>query len=105
MVVEFVLGVLLQPPVLNHLVDTECLWVTNVVRVAELWVELHARVQELLHLGAQLVVELEVYFDDVGFNQFFILTAHPELSFIPLGIFFKLEFFEFLINFISPVLC
>ena len=75
------------------------------VRVAKLRVKLHARVQQLLHLGAQLVVELEVYFDDVCFNQFFVLTAHPELSFIALGIFFKLEFFEFLINFIPPVLC
>lgn len=75
------------------------------VRVAELRVELHARVEQVLHLRTQLVVQVEVYFDDVCFNQFLILTAHTELSFIALGILFELEFFEFFVNFVAPVLC
>lgn len=106
MVIQFRFFMLVHISVLYHLVDSQLIRICDVVSIRELALESDSRVYQEFDLLPQLVVQEEVNLRDVMFNHFFIFPCHFEVIIVAFVavVLLKLEFFKFLIDFVSPVL-
>jgi len=105
-VIQLQTGVLVELPVLDHLVDIELGTLVYVVCVGELALELDTTVDQELHVLSDLVVQLEVDFYYVGLYDVLIFFCHFELVCFILAfrVLFKVLFLQLFIYFVPPVL-
>jgi len=94
-----------DPPVFNHLRDTQGLAVLHVPRASLTTLETYARVEKELHVTPKLVVQEKVDLQDVLVDNFFIFQTHSELVvFVFLFIcLFEIVFLEFFVDFVNPI--